>query len=74
MTCRKLWPEGDIGPDRASLYTIYTLSDPRDLRQVRYVGQTSAPRRRLLQHLNAARLWLPDERPWWIKDEKAAPV
>lgn len=38
---------------------IYTLADPRDLRCVRYVGQTRSPRRRLLQHLNTARLWLP---------------
>jgi hypothetical protein len=34
---------------------------------VRYVGQTSCPRRRFLQHLTAAKLWLPDELPWWIK-------
>ena len=27
---------------------IYTLSDPRDIRDVRYVGQTRAPRRRFL--------------------------
>ena len=46
---------------------IYTLSDPREIRVVRYVGQTACPRRRFLQHLAAARLWLPDEIPWWIK-------
>ncbi len=46
---------------------IYTLSDPRDVRMVRYVGQTSCPRRRYLQHLGAAKLWLPNELPWWIK-------
>lgn len=46
---------------------IYTLSDPRDIRTVRYVGQTSGPRRRYCQHLGAAKLWLPDEVPWWIK-------
>ena len=46
---------------------IYTLSDPRDVRLVRYVGQTASPRRRFSQHLNAARLWLPDDVPWWIK-------
>jgi hypothetical protein len=40
-------------------WAIYTLSDPRDLREVRYVGQTNAPRRRFLQHLNHAQLWLP---------------
>jgi hypothetical protein len=53
---------------------IYTLSDPRDIRDVRYVGQTSAPRRRFLQHLNHAKLWLPDELPWWIKQPKLRPL
>jgi hypothetical protein len=46
---------------------ICSLSDPRDIRRVRYVGQTSAPRRRFLQHLNTAMLWMPDEAPWWVK-------
>ncbi len=46
---------------------IYTLADPRDVRDVRYVGQSRAPSRRYAQHLNAARLWLPDEVPWWYK-------
>lgn len=55
-------------------WAIYTLSDPRDLREVRYVGQTSAPRRRFLQHLNHAQLWLPDELPWWIKQPKLRPL
>jgi hypothetical protein len=53
---------------------IYTLSDPRDLRCVRYVGQTRSPRRRLLQHLNGAKLWLPDELPWWVKDPDLRPL
>ena len=53
---------------------IYTLSDPRDVRNVRYVGQTRSPRRRFLQHLNHAQLWLPDERPWWIKQPKLRPL
>jgi len=53
---------------------IYWLSDPRDIRFVRYVGQTRAPRRRLLQHLNTARLWLPDEKPWWIQSPKLRPL
>lgn len=53
---------------------IYALSDPRDIRCIRYVGQTSHPRRRFLQHLNAARLWLPDERPWWIKSPTLRPL
>jgi hypothetical protein len=53
---------------------IYGLSDPRELRCVRYVGQTLSPRHRFLQHLNAARLWLADERPWWIGDPKLRPL
>jgi hypothetical protein len=53
---------------------IYTLSDPRDIRDVRYVGQTRAPRRRFLQHLNHAQLWLADELPWWVKQPKLRPL
>jgi hypothetical protein len=53
---------------------IYTLSDPRGLRQVRYVGQSRAPIRRFLQHLNTARLWLLADSPWWIKDPKLRPL
>jgi hypothetical protein len=53
---------------------IYTLSDPRDVAAVRYVGQTLAPRRRFLQHLGTARLWLPDETPWWIRSPKYRPL
>jgi hypothetical protein len=53
---------------------IYSLSDPRDLRAVRYIGQAQIPRRRFQQHLAAARLWLPDERPWWIKSPKLRPL
>jgi hypothetical protein len=55
-------------------WAIYTLSDPRDLRATRYVGQTASPRRRFLQHLNHAQLWLPDELPWWIKQPKLRPL
>ena len=53
---------------------IYLLADPRDVRTARYIGQTRAPRRRLLQHIAQARLWLPDERPWWIKEPKLRPL
>jgi len=53
---------------------IYTLADPRALRTVRYVGQSVAPRRRLLQHLGAARLWLPDETPWWVAAPQLRPL
>ncbi len=53
---------------------IYALTDPRDVRTPRYIGQTRAPRRRLLQHIATARLWLPDERPWWIKEPRLRPL
>ena len=53
---------------------IYTLADPRDLAAVRYVGQTSAPRRRFAQHLNTARLWMPDEIPWWVASPRLRPL
>jgi hypothetical protein len=53
---------------------IYSLADPRDLRDVRYVGRTSVPKRRFLQHLNTAMLWVPDELPWWIKAPKMRPL
>jgi hypothetical protein len=53
---------------------IYSLSDPRDIRAVRYIGQTSAPRRRFLQHLNTAMLWMSDDKPWWVKFPKMRPL
>jgi hypothetical protein len=53
---------------------VYTLSDPRDLRCVRYVGQTRAPRRRLMQHIQTARLWMPEELPWWFGSPKLRPL
>jgi hypothetical protein len=53
---------------------IYALADPRDVRTPRYIGQTRSPRRRYLQHVGQARLWLPDERPWWIKEPKLRPL
>jgi hypothetical protein len=53
---------------------IYKLVDPRDLRQTRYIGQTAQPRRRFLQHLNTARLWFPEERPWWVKSPRLRPL
>jgi hypothetical protein len=53
---------------------IYTLSDPRSPREVRYVGQSRSPRRRFLQHLQEARLWLPDELPWWIESPALRPL
>jgi hypothetical protein len=53
---------------------IYCLSDPRDIRDVRYVGLTHAPTRRFLQHLNTARLWMPDDTPWWVRSPKLRPL
>ena len=68
---RELFDESDAPPVGMA---IYSLVDPRDLRAPRYVGQTSSPRRRFLQHLHTARLWLPDERPWWIPQPKLRPL
>lgn len=53
---------------------IYWLADPRDIRTIRYVGQTRSPRKRFLQHVNTARLWLPDEKPWWVPSPKLRPL
>jgi hypothetical protein len=53
---------------------IYTLADPRDIRAIRYVGQSRVPNRRYLQHLNTARLWLPDATPWWIPQPRLRPL
>ena len=53
---------------------IYSLCDPRELAAPRYVGQTREPRRRLQQHVAAARLWLPDQRPWWVRSPKLRPL
>ncbi len=53
---------------------IYSLADPRDVRASRYVGQTAQPRRRLMQHVRTARLWLPDEIPWWVKAPRLRPL
>jgi len=67
----QLYDDSGVSPRGCA---IYFLSDPRDIRQIRYVGQTSAPRRRFLQHLNTAMLWLPDETPWWVKSPKLRPL
>jgi hypothetical protein len=59
-------PTGDVA--------IYALADPRDVQTPRYVGQTRNPAARFVQHVNAARLWLPDELPWWIKRPELLPL
>jgi hypothetical protein len=53
---------------------IYSLADPRDVRASRYIGQTAQPRRRLLQHVRTARVWLPEETPWWVKEPRLRPL
>jgi hypothetical protein len=53
---------------------IYSLADPREARITRYVGQTAQPPRRLMQHLRTARVWLPDETPWWIAAPRLRPL
>jgi hypothetical protein len=53
---------------------VYTLADPRDLRSPRYVGQTRDPHARFAQHVQMARLWLPDEVPWWVRSPKHRPL
>ena len=55
-------------------FAVYTLSDPRDVRDVRYVGQTRSPRSRYRQHVNKASPWLPDEMPWWIAAPRDRPL
>jgi hypothetical protein len=64
----------DDSGERARGIAIYTLSDPRSIREVRYVGQTKSPARRFAQHLNTARLWLPEEVPWWVESPKLRPL
>ena len=53
---------------------VYTLADPRDVRCPRYVGQTRNPRARFAQHVQTARLWLPDAVPWWVRSPKYRPL
>jgi hypothetical protein len=70
-TRTNLYDESGVSADRVA---IYGLSDPRDIRDVRYIGQTRAPRSRFLQHVNAARLWLPEVPPWWVKSPQLRPL
>jgi hypothetical protein len=68
---RELYDDSQLAP---AVIAIYSLADPRDLLLSRYIGQTSCPRRRFLQHLRTARLWLPDDRPWWVPQPKLRPL
>jgi hypothetical protein len=67
----ELYDDSGMSPARVA---IYSLADPRDLRHVRYVGQTTRPRQRFCQHLHVARLWLPEDRPWWVKTPHLRPL
>ena len=64
----------DASGAEPSGFAIYTLSDPRDVRLVRYVGQTANPSRRHTQHVAQARLWMPDTLPWWIRRPELQPL
>ena len=66
-----LYDESGVTPTGTA---IYSLADPREARISRYIGQTRQPARRLMQHLRAARLWLPDETPWWVKAPRLQPL
>ncbi len=66
-----MYDESGAAPEGVA---IYSLSHPRNVREIRYIGQTETPRRRLIQHVNMARLWLPEERPWWVKSPKLRPL
>jgi hypothetical protein len=68
---RYLYDETGLTPSGTA---IYSLADPREVRVSRYVGQTAQPLRRLMQHLSTARLWLPDETPWWVKAPRLRPL
>lgn len=64
----------DDSPAQRVGIAVYTLSDPRNIRDFCYVGQTRSPRGRFLQHLHTARLWLPDETPWWVRSPQLRPL
>ena len=66
-----LYDESGVTPAGTA---IYSLADPREARISRYIGQTRQPARRLMQHLRTARLWLPDETPWWVKAPRLQPL
>jgi hypothetical protein len=58
----------------AGAVATYTLSDPRDVSDIRYIGQTGSPVSRYRQHVNKASPWLPDDMPWWVKAPKNRPL
>jgi hypothetical protein len=60
--------------DAAGGTAVYTLSDPRDVRCPRYVGQTRDLYARFAQHVRTARLSLPDALPWWVRAPELRPL
>jgi len=56
----------DLGEDHPRI-AIYSLADPRALRSPRYIGQTTDPARRHLQHLRNAQPWevAGSDHAWW---------
>jgi hypothetical protein len=66
-----LYDESGVAPTGTA---IYSLADPREVRASRYVGQTASPCRRLMQHVQTARLWLPYETVWWVKVPRLRPL
>jgi hypothetical protein len=53
---------------------LYALSDPRDVRAVRYVGQSTAPARRYRQHVRTACLGHDRQGPWWVRQAHLGPL
>lgn len=64
----------DISDGERAGVALYTLSDPRDVRAVRYVGQSRAPLRRYGQHVRAACLELDVPPPWWLRQPHLGPL
>lgn len=64
----------DTSDAERSGVALYTLSDPRDVRAVRYVGQSSAPMRRYRQHVRAACLAQEGPGPWWFRQPHLGPL
>lgn len=68
------------GGSRAEAWAIYSLSDPRNLRAYRYVGQTRWPARRLLQHVLSAHAAAPPaslddgDIAWWMTPRERGPL
>lgn len=64
----------DVSDGERAGVALYTLSDPRDVRAIRYVGQARAPLRRYGQHVRAACLELDVPAPWWLRQPRLGPL